>query len=386
MASVICRRSQRLILNFGDTVAAHVRSMASEVGGVVPKQELREFVKRCMMTVGSKRDHAESLAELLVAADYRGHFSHGLNRLDMYINDVKTGITVSDKEPSLEKQTAATALIDGNNVLGPVVGKLAMDTAIHKAQTAGVGWVTCKGSNHFGIAGWYSMRAAEKGLLGMAFTNTSPLVFPTRAKQPILGTNPISLAAPANDGDSFVLDMATSTAALGKIELHDRKNIPIPNGWGANSEGKETNEPAEVLNGGGQLPLGGSELTGGYKGYGLAMMVEIFCGILGGAAYGPNVRKWRTSDEIANLGHCFVAIDPEAFAPGFRDRMSDLMSICRGLEPISGETEVLVAGDPERQHMAKCDAAGGIPYHPNQIKFANDIAEKLSIAPMKLKS
>ncbi|CAG5115924.1 unnamed protein product, partial [Candidula unifasciata] len=334
---------------------------------VVPRDELHAFVIRCMEKVGTKRDHASVLADLLVAADYRGHFSHGLNRLDMYVRDIESGMCVSDKEPEIAKETSATALVKGNNLLGPVVGRFCIDTAIRKAKTAGIGWVSANGSNHFGIAGWYAMRAMEQGLIGLAFTNTSPLMVPTRAKKATLGTNPIACAAAANNGDSFVLDMATTAVALGKLELSERKGLKIPLGWGCDSSGKATTSPSEAT---GLMPLGGTEECSGYKGYGLAMMVELFCGILAGADFGSNIRRWKTTDRIANVGQCYIAIDPSAFAPGFSDRLTELNNTLRRLEPAEGETEVLVAGDPEKKHMAKCDKLGGIPYHANQIKYA----------------
>lgn len=350
---------------------------------VVPVPEVHAFVVRCMVKAGASDHHATALADLLTAADHRGHYSHGLNRLDMYVRDVQTGMTACDVEPSIIKETIATALVDGNNVLGPVVGRFCMDLAIRKAKESGIGWVTARGSNHFGIAGWYSIRAMDQGLLGMAFTNTSPLMVPTRARKPTLGTNPISLAAPGTGGDSLVLDMATTAVALGKVELNDRKGMDIPPGWGVDSTGKTCTTPKPVVENGGLMPLGGSEECSGYKGYGLAMMVEVFCGLMAGAAFGPNVRRWKTNDRPANLGQCFVAIDPEAFAPGFPGRLSDLMDHCRNLQPAEGETEVLVPGDPERKHIEKCTQLGGIPYHPNQITFANNLAEELKVAAMK---
>ncbi|KAK7109474.1 uncharacterized oxidoreductase YjmC-like [Littorina saxatilis] len=350
---------------------------------VVPVEEMHGFVIRCMRTAGAPEHHAQALADLLTAADHRGHYSHGLNRLDMYVRDIQSGMTVHNVEPTVVKETAATALVEGNNVLGPVVGRFCMDLAIQKAKEAGIGWVSARGSNHFGIAGWYSMRAMEQGLLGMAFTNTSPLLVPTRARKPTLGTNPLSLAAPGNQGDSMVLDMATTAVALGKVELNDRKGKPIPKGWGVDSSGKTSTDPKPVVESGGLMPLGGSEECSGYKGYGLSMMVDVFCGLLSGAAFGPNVRRWKTNDRPANLGQCFIAIDPSAFAPGFTDRMSDLMDHCRNLEPAEGESEVLVPGDPERKHIEKCTRLGGIPYHPNQIKYAQNLAEELKIQPMK---
>ncbi|XP_064624718.1 uncharacterized oxidoreductase YjmC-like [Lineus longissimus] len=365
--------------------ARYASTTSNEGGILVAKDEAEKYVERCMTSVGTKPEHAKSLAEVLITGDYRSHFSHGLNRLEMYVNDIQSGITVCNLEPVVLKQTAATAYVDGQNLLGPVVGNFCMDIAIKKAREAGIGWVVAKGSNHYGICGWYSIRCADQGFLGMSFTNTSPLSVPTRAKQAVLGTNPLTLAAPAKKGDPFVLDMATSAVALGKIELADRKEMDMPLGWGCDSKGRNTTVPKEALDGGGLLPLGGVENTSGYKGYGLAMMVEIFCGILAGAEYGPNIRKWKSNDQVANLGQSFVAIDPDAFAPGFKDRMADFMEICRGLEPADGETEVLVAGDPERKHMALCDREGGIRYHPNQIKHAIELAARLGVAPLPTK-
>lgn len=354
--------------------------MAESSETVVPLPEFHSFVVRVMKAVGVADKDADALADLLVSADYRGHYSHGLNRLDMYVTDVTSGTTDKEGEPKIIKETVATALVDGNNILGPSVGKFCIDLAIEKAKEAGVGWVSTRGSNHFGIAGWYGMRAAEQGMLGMAFCNTSPLLVPTRAKQVTLGTNPINLAAPAKDGDSFVLDMATTAVALGKVELAERKDEDIPDGWAVDASGKSTTDPKKAQ---GLRPLGGAENTSGYKGYGLSMMVEIFCGILSGASYGPHVRKWKESHLKANLGQCFVAINPNAFEDGFTNRMSELMSYCRNLEPAEGETEVLVAGDPERKHMTLCDKLGGIPYHKNQITFANELAARLKVDPMK---
>ncbi|XP_075998283.1 putative oxidoreductase YjmC isoform X2 [Genypterus blacodes] len=349
---------------------------------LITKAEVEGFIQRCMTAVGTKQDHANSLAEVLVAGDNRGHYSHGLNRMDMYVKDIQSGICDKTGDPVVEKESPATALVDGKNVLGPVVGKFCMDLAIKKAKEVGIGWVVARGSNHYGIAGFYAMKALQENMIGMSFTNTSPLVVPTRAKECTLGTNPISVAAPSKDGDSFVLDMATSAVALGKVELYDRRGDPIPEGWGCDPAGKLSTDPKKVLQGGGLVPIGGSEATGGYKGYGLGMMVEVFCGILAGAEYSRNVRRWKVTDRVANLGQCFVAINPENFAPGFQDRMADLLSIQRGLDPADDDAPVLTAGDPERMHMDTCEKLGGIPYHLNVVKYMNECATKIGVSPL----
>ena len=201
----------------------------------------------------------------------------------------------------------------------------------------------------------------------MAFTNASPLVTPTRGKEKFFGTNPISLAAPGQGGDNFVLDMATSVVALGKVEIASRKEQPIPQGWAIDKDGNNITDPNQYN---ALLPLGGEESSSGYKGYGLAAMVEIFTAVLSGATIAPNVRHWSSNSAIANLGHCFVAINPDVFAPNFSGRMQGLMDDLRSQEPAEQGQNVLVAGDPEAAHMKKCDQQGGIEYHANQIKMA----------------
>ncbi|CAG2105678.1 unnamed protein product [Medioppia subpectinata] len=334
---------------------------------IISRHEMHSFMRRAMVSIGTNGSHAESLADVLVMGDYRGHFSHGLNRLELYLEDITTKSCKAEGEPTILKESGATAWVDGNNLLGPVVGKFCMNLAIKKAKESGIGWVVAKGSNHFGIAGYYSLLALEQNLLGMAFTNASPLMATTRGKEPFFGTNPLSLAAPANNGDSFVLDMATSVVALGKVELADRKGEPIPNNWAIDKNGQQITNPKDLN---ALLPLGGVEKSSGYKGYGLAAMVEVFTSILSGATVAPNVRKWGDNHKTADLGQCFIAINPEMFAPGFTNRMSELIDSCRNQEPAAGQPNVLVAGDPEREHMKKCDSQGGIAYHINQIEFA----------------
>jgi LDH2 family malate/lactate/ureidoglycolate dehydrogenase len=350
---------------------------------LVEKNEMENFMERCMLAVGTKPDHAKSLATCLIAGDYRGHFSHGLNRLDMYVRDVKAGTTASNEEPTIVKESGATALVNGNNLLGPVVGNFCMNLAMKKAKVIGIGMVVANKSNHFGIAGYYSMQALKENLIGLSFTNTSPLCYPTRSKTRTLGTNPISLAAPGKDNDSFVLDMATSSVAFGKVELNHRKDLPIPPSWGANKDGIATRKPEEVLKEGGLLPLGGDEESSGYKGYGLMFMVDILCGVLSGSRFGPNVRTWQTSEGEADLGQCFIAINPGNFADNFEDRLQSLMDHCRSMDPVEKDKPVLVAGDPEAIHMKKCDEANGISYHVNQITYAENLAKELNIPSLK---
>jgi len=351
---------------------------------VVAKKEIRSFILNCMEKVGCTIEHAQQLADILIVSDYRGHYSHGLNRLWVYVNDVDTKSCKVTGEPTILKRKGATAWVDGENLLGPVVGNFCMKLAINMAKEFGVGWVTVKNSNHFGIAGWYAMHALKQGLVGMAFTNTSPCVFPTGASEKCLGSNPICVAAPARNGDSFFLDMASTTVAYGKIEVAEKRGATqIPPNWGTDEDGRETRDPKVVLNGGGLQPLGGQEETGGYKGTGLCMMVEVFCGIMSGSSFGRNIRQWKTTDQPANLGQCFVAIDPECFAPGFTDRLQQFINETRDLKPLDEDAPILIAGDPERAHMAMCNDLDGIVYKKSQLEHLRELANRLNVSMFK---
>ncbi|KAK7081042.1 hypothetical protein SK128_002030, partial [Halocaridina rubra] len=183
----------------------------------------------------------------------------------------------------------------------------------------------------------------------------------------IMGTNPISVAAPAKGDDNYVLDMATSVVAGGKVEVCLLEGKPIPDSWALDKNGMPTTD-AEAAMDGLLLPLGGTEENSGYKGFGLGLMVEIFCGIMSGGTYGPHIRNWTKSDRPADISHCFVAIDLTHFAPGFEDRMSDLLNYCRNVKPVDPNKPVMTAGDPERIQTQKVEDDGGIQYHINVMK------------------
>ncbi|XP_037045184.1 uncharacterized oxidoreductase YjmC-like [Bradysia coprophila] len=363
--------------------------MVTNSGQSIPKlvsvDESRRFMIDCLIASKSSPSHAQQMADMLVEADYRGHYSHGMNRVEMYVTELKEGVADGLATPKILKETPATAWVDGENGLGAVVGNFCMDLAIEKAKNVGVGWVCAKRSNHYGIAGWYTIRAMNQGFMGISMTNTSPIMTPTRSKESALGTNPISFAAPANNGDSFVLDMATTAVAVGKIEIKKRKNEPCPIGWAQDQEGNPTTDPHVAFDAGCLMPLGGAENTSGYKGYGLAGMVETMCGISAGSNFSTKIRKWPLSGNIseANLGQVFIAIDPNCFAPGFTDRMTEMNDICRNMSRIDSEVPVLVAGDPERIHMEKVDKEGGLVYTENQLQTCDSLAERLSIQPLR---
>lgn len=282
-------------------------------------------------------DNAVDMAECLVAADYRGHYSHGMNRLDMYLNELRKGTVDGAAKPRILSETVAIAWADGCNGLGATVGNWCMDLAIAKARTVGIGLVSVKNANHYGMAGWYTIRAQQQGLIGLSMSNTSPVMAPTRSKEPALGTNPIAFAAPStSEGDAFLLDMATTSVALGKIEMKRRKGERCPLGWAQDSNGIPTQCPQVAWEANCLMPLGGAECTSGYKGYGLSAMAEVMSGVLAGANFATKIRKWTLDggDEPAGLGQVFIAIDPKFFAPGFEDRLSEQNEILRNLLPV----------------------------------------------------
>ncbi|XP_018574226.1 uncharacterized protein LOC108913205 [Anoplophora glabripennis] len=349
---------------------------------VTTLEEARRFIVDCFKAVGVSEEYARIVSDNLVEADYRGHYSHGMNRLELYINDILGGTVDPKAVCSVEKQSAATALVNGNNCLGAVVGKFCMDLALEKARDAGIGMVVVHGSNHFGINQIYTVQAAKKGFMGFSFTNTSPIMVPTRAKDAALGTNPLSFAAPGLNGDSFILDMSTACVAMGKIEMRARKGQSIPEGWALNSQGKVETDAKVAKEAGRLLPLGGEEINSGYKGYGLGLMVETLCGILSGSAFGPNIRRWGREKAVANLGQAFIAINPNNFAPGFEGRLSTLMDYLRNMAPVESSKPVFVHGDMERTHMSEVDKRGGLLYVSSQLETNAQLAKKLNVSPM----
>ncbi|XP_028135688.2 uncharacterized oxidoreductase YjmC-like isoform X2 [Diabrotica virgifera virgifera] len=347
---------------------------------ITPLKEARRFMVDCFKAVGSNQTHAEIVSDNLLEADYRGHYTHGMNRLETYINCLQHGLVSPNAVPTIDKETEATALVNGNNGFGAVVGQYCMNLAIEKAKNTGIGLVVCHASNHYGMAGMYALQAIKKGFIGFSATNSPCLMVPTRAKKSALGTNPMGFGVPAKDGDSFVLDMATTVAALGKIEIQRRKGKPIPPGWALNKEGKVETDADIAFQDKLLVPLGGEEINAGYKGYGLAVVVDVLSGILSGSNYGPKVPNFGT---LENIGHAFIAINPKVFAPGVENRMSDLMNHLRNMEPVDPNLPVLVAGDPSRKNMEKVQKDGGLSYVQNQHDTNKKLAQSLNVSPMK---
>ena len=234
----------------------------------IPRESLEQFISELLIKAGASPSHATLVSSVLVYADARSIPSHGVNRADTYINEILAGVVDGRIAPVIEKKEGCCAVVDGRNGLGAVTSELAMNTAIELASEFGVGLVVCRHSNHFGAAGFWARKALQRGLIGMSFTNTSPFAVPTRGKTRAVGTNPFCFFSPAGHDDNFQLDMATTVVPVGKIEVMHRLGKGVPVGWGVDSQGEGCTDGEEICRRGGLYPLGGSEETAGYKGYG----------------------------------------------------------------------------------------------------------------------
>jgi len=335
----------------------------------VPEARLREFCVAVFRKLGVPARDAAVTTDVLLAADRRGIGSHGVARLPRYATGIQKGQILPKDASKVVKQTRATALIDGGNGLGQVVGVKGMRLAIQKARQASVAFVTVRNSNHYGIAGYYAMMALKAGMIGISMTNTAPLVVPTYGRISVLGTNPISVAVPTGTEPPFVLDMATSVVPRGSIEVYDRQGKEMPLGWAVNETGRGTTDPKAVLDalakrlGGGLLPLGGEgEEFSGHKGYGLALLVDILCGALPGAATGLDV---YANEKAANVGHFFGAIDVRAFRPlrEVKRDMDHLLRMLRESPKAEGHDRIYVHGEKSFAYEAERKAKG-IPLGP----------------------
>jgi LDH2 family malate/lactate/ureidoglycolate dehydrogenase len=330
---------------------------------------LREQIIVVLRAWGINAKAAEISAEIMADTDLAGIESHGVGMLKVYEEWMMQGQLNRNASPRVIRETAATALIDGDAGLGHAVGVDAMALAIRKARVAGVGVVSVFNSGHFGAAGFYARLAANEGCLGMAMTTTRlAAVTPTHASTRLLGTNPIAFAAPAARNRPFVLDMSTSTAAVNKLKSYALRNKPLPPGWFLDGAGRPVTDASVAVDllvnrsEGGLSPIGGTPEMASHKGYGLGVMVQILAGTLGGSVFTPIRKRTQKPDEPDDIGHFFMAIDPRAFrdAGEFERDLDETIDELHQAERARADQPVLVAGDPESSHREQC-ARSGIP-------------------------
>jgi len=350
-------------------------------------EELKIFSKEIFIRIGCPPDEAVQAADVLVSADLRGVDSHGVARLSGYVRLHEKGRLNAKPNIHVVRETPSTAVVDGDLGLGLVVGPKAMNLAIEKAKQVGSGWVAVKNSNHYGIAGYHAMMALEADCIGISLTNASPLVSPTFSKERLLGTNPIAVAIPAKMQPPFVLDMATTTAANGKLEVLQRKGLDAPEGWLQDKEGHVTTDAKGLIKGGAMRPLGGDREHGSHKGYGLGAVVDILSAVLSGANYGPWVPPFVAFIDPApnpvgeGLGHFFGALRIDAFrdADEFKSHMDRWIERFRASETVDPSEKVLIPGDPERW-MTENRLKNGIDLLDPVVEDLQQLGEKFNVS------
>ena len=312
---------------------------------------LEHWARALLEGAGLEGRAAGTVAVSLVEASVRGVDSHGVARLPIYVQRLRAGGLNRAPRPRVVREHAAVALVDGDHGPGQVAGVFAAELSAELAGGHGVGAVSVRNSSHYGAAAHYVMPLARRGLIALSTSNADPLVIPFGGRERELGTNPIALAAPAGD-ELFVLDMATSQVAANRVWGARDEDRPIPEGWAVDEHGAPTTDPAAAH---AMMPLGG------YKGYGLAAMVEILSGVLAGAGVGFGVAPLFDADERAQeVGHFHLTLDPELTVgrTGFEQRLHGMLERLRQSPPAEGFREVLVAGDPEERARREREAAG----------------------------
>jgi L-2-hydroxycarboxylate dehydrogenase (NAD+) len=368
--------------------APHISTPAAERGTNMSSPDpfrieadiLRRYTETVFERIGVPHEDAKISADVLIEADLTGHDSHGVGRLFPCFNRIRKGLIETKPEITIEWITPTTGICDGGNGLGMVVGWRAMKACISRAEQFGSAFLTVNRSNHFGTAGYYTSMAMQADMIGIAMTNASPRVVPTRGTTGILGTNPISVAVPSKKSIPFLLDMSTSTVSSGRLDVAVRQGAKIPSNWVYPSVKPFLDAdgvvPMAVL----QYPLGGEEESGGYKGYGLALMVDLLCGVLSGANSGSRLASSKTAAE-ANIGHFFGAMKIAGFRPvdAFEKDYAALVRDVTSSPLERGAEKILIPGEPEvlaRQERLE----RGIPVLPPVVRKLEEVARQLGIS------
>lgn len=342
-------------------------------------QELIAFTERVLTTLGMEAPDARLAGEVLVDADLMGIDSHGIAHLPAhgsYAPALRDGKVNPRPNIAVVQETAATALIDGDRGMGLITGHRAMRLAIEKARQTGVGSVAVRNSRHFGAAGYYAMMAVPEDMIGLSMTNAGPWFVPAGGKKKMIGTNPIAVAAPADKEQPFLCDLATSTVAMGKLEIARREGKPIPAGWALDALGQPTQDIELVYREGGLTALGSTSTTSSYKGYALGAMVDIFTGILSGAGFSMVLGAYG-----GGVGHFFSAWRIDAFRPvaEFKATMDQMQRMFLEAEPVDPALPVRLPG--QRAFAARADrSVNGIPLHVSVIKTLEDLADSVAVA------
>lgn len=347
---------------------------------------LRAFTTDIFLAMGCSDTHASLAADVLLSADLRGIDSHGVARLKGYVRLWENKRINTAPNITIVHQTPTTATVDGDAGLGLVVAPFAMQLAIEKAAQYGSGWVSVRNSNHFGIAAYHALMAVKQDMIGFAMTNASPLVAPTFSSERLLGTNPMCYAFPAGKYPPVVVDMATSAAANGKLEIAQRLGSQVPEGLIQDKEGQFTTDPHALAQGGALVPLGSDYTHGSHKGFGLSATVDILSAVLSGANYGPWVPPFVSflqppADPVGlGIGHFVGAMRVDGFRPvdEFKAHLDNWIARFKSAATVQPNQQVIIPGEPEL--TAEADRSqNGIPLVDAVVTDLNTLAEKFGI-------
>jgi L-2-hydroxycarboxylate dehydrogenase (NAD+) len=351
--------------------------------------KMEKFMVDVFKGIGVPEEDAKICADILITADKHGIDSHGVSRLKpIYYDRIKLGIQNPVTEFEVVREGPTTAVVDGHNGMGHVIGKKSMELAIEKAKKYGMGMVAVRNSTHYGIAGYYSLMAVKEGMIGITGTNARPSIAPTFGVENMLGTNPLTFGMPSDEEFPFVLDCSTAVAQRGKVELYARVNKELPEGWVIGQDGKSKTDPNQVLKDlvagtAALVPLGGiGEETSGYKGYGYATVVEILSAALQGGKF---LKDLTGFDEEGNrapyrLGHFFIAIDVSAFTSleSFKKTTGEILRALRNSKKAPGCDRIYTAW--EKEYLTWLDRKDkGVPINKSIAKEILKVKEELKL-------
>ncbi|MBE6570736.1 MAG: Ldh family oxidoreductase [Ruminococcaceae bacterium] len=314
-------------------------------------EQLKRFCTDAFVKFGFTNEESDIIVDVLLTSDMYGIESHGMQRLVRYHKGIEKGLIKVDAKPEIVFETPVSAVIEGHDGMGQLLGVKAMNIAIEKAKTTGMAVVTVRNSNHYGIAGYYAKMACREGLIGMSMTNSEAIMVPTFGRKAMLGSNPIAVAMPAEPYD-FFFDSSTTVVTRGKLEIYNKLQKPLPEGWALDANGKGTSDAGDVLKnivakaGGGIMPLGGEfEQTGSHKGYGYGMFCEIFTSIL-------SMGLTSNHTHIGGKGgtcHGFIAINPAMFGDpeAIKEHLSTLLRELRESPKAEGADRIYTHGEKE---------------------------------------
>jgi LDH2 family malate/lactate/ureidoglycolate dehydrogenase len=344
----------------------------------VSADRVQRFIAQAFASVGMPERDAADVAALMTRADLLGADGHGIFRLPQYLRRIRAGGINLRPMVRVVHERGATGLIDGDNGMGHLVVKRATELAIEKARSNGIGWVGCKMSNHAGPASLYASMVADAGMVGIYFAvGSANHMAPWGGLELLLSTNPVAIAVPTAQGPSVVLDMATTVAAYGKVKIKAQKNEPMPEGWMIDKQGQPLTDPKRA-NDGLLLPIGG------YKGYGLSLMIGLLAGTLNGAAMGRDVIDFNKDDtSTTNTGQAIAAIDICAFGDKdtFLAAVDQLVGALKESQTLPGVDRVRVPGEGSAATLKKRQQ-DGIPFSDELLSVLNSVADECGIAAL----